>query len=92
MAERQRVIVLHMTQCTTPQPCTCGQHQLNLVGYLILFRKRDVKSGGRSVGKAELKVGRRELGLGCILSIVYIGEKEKKGRKRVHFLHIMCSK
>lgn len=40
----------------------------------------------------QMKVGRRELWLGCILSIVYIEEKEEKGRKRVHALRILCSK
>lgn len=29
----------------------------------------------------QMKAGRRELWLGCILSIVYTEEKEKKGRR-----------
>lgn len=57
---------------------------MNLVGYLILFKKRDIKSDWRYVGGAELKIGRRDLGLGCILNIVYMYKvfeaKEKKGR------------
>ena len=52
------------------------------MGYLILFKRRDVKSDWRCVSGAELKVARLELGLSCILYIVYIYKvlKQKKDR------------